>query len=40
LLDESARKRNVAVFADVTFSFKDYLFLNATGKMTGAQRCL
>lgn len=32
LLDESARKRNVAVFADVTFSYKDYLFLNATGR--------
>jgi TonB-linked SusC/RagA family outer membrane protein len=32
LLDENERKRNVALFADVTFSFKDFLFLNATGR--------
>ena len=32
LLDERARKRNVGVFADVTFSFREYLFLNATAR--------
>ncbi|OYU81607.1 MAG: SusC/RagA family TonB-linked outer membrane protein [Flavobacterium sp. BFFFF1] len=32
LLDEGNRKRNAGVFADVTFSFRDYLFLNATGR--------
>lgn len=32
LVDENERKRNVALFADVTFSFKDFLFLNATGR--------
>ncbi len=26
------QKRNIGLFADVTFSFKDYLFLNATGR--------
>lgn len=32
LLDEGTRKRNVGVFADVTLSYRDYLFLNATGR--------
>ncbi|RZK14945.1 MAG: SusC/RagA family TonB-linked outer membrane protein, partial [Flavobacterium sp.] len=32
LLDEKARKRNVGVFADVTFSFREFLFLNATAR--------
>lgn len=32
LIDESARKRNVGAFADVTFSFKEFLFLNATAR--------
>jgi TonB-linked SusC/RagA family outer membrane protein len=30
--DEATRKRNVGVFADVTLSYKNYLFLNATGR--------
>ncbi|WP_291285089.1 SusC/RagA family TonB-linked outer membrane protein [Flavobacterium sp.] len=32
LTDERAMKRNVGVFADVTLSYKDYLFLNATAR--------
>ena len=32
LLDEGDRKRNVGVFADVTLSFKEYLFLNGTAR--------
>ncbi|AWA28714.1 SusC/RagA family TonB-linked outer membrane protein [Flavobacterium magnum] len=32
LLDESTRKRNAGIFADVTFSYKEYLFLNATAR--------
>lgn len=32
LVDEGIRKRNVGVFADVTLSFKDYLFLNGTAR--------
>jgi TonB-linked SusC/RagA family outer membrane protein len=32
VLDGKDRKRNVALFADVTLSFKDFLFLNATGR--------
>ena len=32
LTDERAIKRNVGVFADVTLSYKDYLFLNATAR--------
>ncbi|WP_162126319.1 SusC/RagA family TonB-linked outer membrane protein [Flavobacterium phycosphaerae] len=32
LIDERAQKRNVGAFADVTLNFKDYLFLNATGR--------
>ena len=32
LLDETDRKRNVAFFADVTLSYKDFFFLNATGR--------
>lgn len=32
LLDEGERKRNVGVFADVTFSFRDFLFLNGTAR--------
>jgi TonB-linked SusC/RagA family outer membrane protein len=32
LIDERDQKRNIGVFADVTFSFKDYLFLNATAR--------
>ena len=30
--DDRAQKRNVGVFADVTLSYKDYLFLNATAR--------
>jgi TonB-linked SusC/RagA family outer membrane protein len=30
--DFGARKRNIGVFGDVTLSFKDYLFLNVTGR--------
>lgn len=32
LIDEGDRYRNVGVFADVTFSFRDYAFINATGR--------
>jgi TonB-linked SusC/RagA family outer membrane protein len=32
LTDERGIKRNVGVFADVTLSFRDYLFLNATAR--------
>lgn len=32
LVDEGDRYRNAGVFADVTFSFRDYLFINATGR--------
>lgn len=32
LLEGGDRKRNVGVFADVTLSFKDFLFLNATAR--------
>jgi TonB-linked SusC/RagA family outer membrane protein len=32
LSDSGAQKRNVGVFADATFSFRDYLFLNATAR--------
>ncbi|WP_418263943.1 SusC/RagA family TonB-linked outer membrane protein [Flavobacterium faecale] len=32
LIDDNYEKRNIGVFADVTFSFKDYLFINATGR--------
>lgn len=32
LLDEGDRKRNVGVFADITFSFRDFLFLNGTAR--------
>jgi TonB-linked SusC/RagA family outer membrane protein len=32
LLDEGARRRNVGVFADVTFSYKEFLFLNGTAR--------
>lgn len=31
-IDSYTRSRNVGVFADVTLSFKDFLFLNATGR--------
>jgi TonB-linked SusC/RagA family outer membrane protein len=30
--DSFSRKRNIGVFGDVTLSFKDYLFLNVTGR--------
>ncbi|MEL1252576.1 SusC/RagA family TonB-linked outer membrane protein [Flavobacterium sp. DGU38] len=30
--DDRAQKRNVGVFTDVTLSYKDYLFLNATAR--------
>ncbi|PJJ10869.1 TonB-linked SusC/RagA family outer membrane protein [Flavobacterium sp. 1] len=32
LADYRFEKRNIGLFADVTFSFKDYLFLNATAR--------
>lgn len=32
LVDEGTRYRNVGLFADVTLSYKDYLFINATGR--------
>lgn len=32
LIDERAQKRNVGIFADLTLNYKDYLFLNATGR--------
>lgn len=32
LEDESAQKRNIGVFGDLTLSYKDYLFLNATAR--------
>ncbi|GAA3602633.1 SusC/RagA family TonB-linked outer membrane protein [Flavivirga amylovorans] len=32
LEDSYARKRNVGVFADLTLSYKDFLFLNGTGR--------
>lgn len=32
LVDERAQKRNVGIFADLTLNYKDYLFLNATGR--------
>jgi TonB-linked SusC/RagA family outer membrane protein len=30
--DNGTRKRNVGVFGDITLSFRDYLFLNTTGR--------
>lgn len=32
LFDEGDTKRNVGIFADLTFSYKDFLFINATGR--------
>lgn len=32
LADSFSRKRNVGIFGDVTLSYKDYLFLNGTGR--------
>ena len=32
LADSFSRQRNVGVFGDVTLSYKDYLFLNSTGR--------
>lgn len=32
LLDAGDRKRNVGAFADITLSFKDYLFINGTAR--------
>ena len=32
IIDEKAKKRNIGVFADVTFSYNNYLFLNATAR--------
>ena len=32
IADSKSQKRNVGVFADITLSFKDYLFVNATGR--------
>ncbi|GEL11932.1 TonB-linked outer membrane protein, SusC/RagA family [Flavobacterium glycines] len=32
LVDEGTRYRNVGLFADVTLAYKNYLFLNATGR--------
>lgn len=32
LLDESQRKRQVGIFADLTFSYDDWFFLNMTGR--------
>ncbi|GEC72423.1 TonB-linked outer membrane protein, SusC/RagA family [Flavobacterium flevense] len=32
ITDESAQKRNAGVFADITLSYNDYLFLNATAR--------
>ena len=32
LIDASDRYRNVGIFGDITFSYKDYLFINATGR--------
>lgn len=32
LIDEGDRRRNVGVFADVTLSYKEYLFLNGTAR--------
>jgi TonB-linked SusC/RagA family outer membrane protein len=32
LLDSGARKRTVGIFAEAQFSYKDYLFLNATAR--------
>lgn len=32
LIDEQAQKRNVGVFGDLTLNYKEYLFLNATGR--------
>ncbi|WP_366184921.1 SusC/RagA family TonB-linked outer membrane protein [Flavobacterium ovatum] len=32
LIDEKFEKRNIGVFADLTLSFRDYLFINATGR--------
>ena len=32
LLDEGTQKRNAGVFADMTLSFRNYLFINATGR--------
>lgn len=32
LYDEGDTKRNVGIFADLTFSYKDFLFINATGR--------
>jgi TonB-linked SusC/RagA family outer membrane protein len=30
--DDRSQKRNVGLFADLTFSFRDYFFINATGR--------
>ena len=32
IVDETEQKRNAGVFADLTLSYKDYLFLNATAR--------
>jgi TonB-linked SusC/RagA family outer membrane protein len=32
LVDEGTRYRNVGLFADITLAYKDYLFINATGR--------
>ena len=32
LYDEGDKKRNAGIFADLTFSYKDFLFINATGR--------
>lgn len=32
LMDQGERKRTVGAFADITFSFRDYLFLNGTAR--------
>lgn len=32
LVDEGTRYRNAGIFADITLSYKDYLFVNATGR--------
>jgi TonB-linked SusC/RagA family outer membrane protein len=32
LIDNNFEKRNIGVFADLTLSLKDYLFINATGR--------
>ncbi len=32
LVDDGTRYRNAGIFADITLSYKDYLFVNATGR--------